>query len=155
MVRDVKSQCRGFSHVTKSAGQISLSSVTVWPFDPCMLTLACEVDHSEKVLGLDPTLAGVSLCVEFGCSPCVCVGFLRVLPASSHSPNTCRLGGGGCRLIGDCNLMLWVWLVVCPCLSTLWFFAADPCTVSPASRPVSAGIGSSSPLQPSEDNWGS
>ncbi|KAJ8269314.1 hypothetical protein COCON_G00119210 [Conger conger] len=34
--------------------------------------------HSKEVLGSNPRRPG-PLCVEFACSPRVCVGFLRVL----------------------------------------------------------------------------
>lgn len=39
-------------------------------------------------------------CVEFSCSPCVCVGSFRVTLASSNSPKKCRLGlkAVGCLL---------------------------------------------------------
>ncbi|KAF7660454.1 hypothetical protein LDENG_00280820 [Lucifuga dentata] len=45
--------------------------------------------HSKKVLGSIPGWGAVPFCVEFACSPHVCVGFLQVLQFPHCQKHVC------------------------------------------------------------------
>ncbi|KAL6463953.1 hypothetical protein MHYP_G00283440 [Metynnis hypsauchen] len=96
--------------------------------------------HSKEGLGSIPRPGDRGpLCVEFACSPRVCMGFLRVL---RFLPTVQR---HAVRPIGHARLPLGV--IVYVCLSALRW-TGDLSRVYPAFRPMTAGIGSSTPRDP-------
>ncbi|KAL6455456.1 hypothetical protein MHYP_G00360850 [Metynnis hypsauchen] len=100
--------------------------------------------HSKEGLGSIPRMGDrVPLCVEFACSPRVCVGFLWVL----WFPPTVQRHA--VRPIGHAGLPLGVsvCVIVYVCLSALRW-TGDLSRVYPAFCPMTAGIGSSTPRDP-------
>ncbi len=90
------------------------------------------INSGQKVLGSTPGWCRTSLCGVCMFSPCLC-GFSLGIPASSHSPNTCRLTGG------DSKLPIGVNVCVDGCLSLY----VSPVQGESRLHPVLAGIGSS------------
>ena len=83
-------------------------------------------------------LCGVCMFSQWMC------GFSPGTPASSHHPKTRMLGWS---VILNCpSERVWVCTVVCPvCLCVALWWTGDLSRLYPASRPMTAGIGSSPP----------